>query len=199
VKRRQVIKLGGSLLNRPSLAEDLQAWLSLHPARQTGLVIGGGQIIEAVRRLDAVHHLDARGLHWHCVDLMHATFKIGSELLDDFVPLDDPPSLERWLADPVDDPARALVSPRCFYRRDRHPDVLPQDWSTTSDSIAALLAGRIAADRLVLLKSCEVDPAAPIDSLSAAGIVDEAFSATLGDVSFTGEALVRRLPRTTQS
>jgi aspartokinase-like uncharacterized kinase len=51
------------------------------------------------------------------------------------------------------------------------------NWSVTSDSIALALAQRLGAQRFVLVKSCEVDPAMSLTQLSAAGIVDERFAA----------------------
>jgi 5-(aminomethyl)-3-furanmethanol phosphate kinase len=62
-------------------------------------------------------------------------------------------------------------------------DPLPHGWHVTSDSIAAWVAARLAARRLVLLKSLDGVPGAsgdvlaevPLRSPALAGIVDEYF------------------------
>jgi len=53
---------------------------------------------------------------------------------------------------------------------------IPASWDITSDSLAAWLAGRLAADRLVLVKSVALaDAAAMATTLSRRGVVDRAF------------------------
>ena len=65
----------------------------------------------------------------------------------------------------------------------RAADPLPHGWHVTSDSIAAWVAARLSARRLVLLKSLDGVPGtsgdivaeAPLRSPALAGIVDEYF------------------------
>jgi len=62
-------------------------------------------------------------------------------------------------------------------------DPLPHGWHVTADSIAAWVAARLSARRLVLLKSLEGVPGtsgdvvaeAPLRAAALAGIVDEHF------------------------
>jgi hypothetical protein len=54
------------------------------------------------------------------------------------------------------------------------------NWEFTSDSIALELAHRLNAERLVLVKSCEIDPRLSLVELGDAGVVDQRFG-TLSD------------------
>jgi dihydroneopterin aldolase len=59
---------------------------------------------------------------------------------------------------------------------------IPWSWDVTSDSLAAWLAGRIGAKRVLLVK--HVDPSAELvraKDLVAQGIVDPAFPRFLGE------------------
>ena len=62
---------------------------------------------------------------------------------------------------------------------------LPPSWDVTSDSLAAWLARRLAAERLVLVKSCPL-PEGKMDmaELSRKGIVDVAFPGFIHAATF---------------
>jgi len=63
----------------------------------------------------------------------------------------------------------------------RHRPDHQTNWDVTSDSIALELARRLNAERLVLVKSCEIDPKSSVVELAEAGIVDRRFaSLTVG-------------------
>jgi len=61
----------------------------------------------------------------------------------------------------------------------------------TSDSLAAWLAARISAARLVLVKACAIAPHATRDAraLAAAGVVDASFPRFVGAASFDWRVL----------
>ncbi|MCA9160525.1 MAG: hypothetical protein KDA72_19475, partial [Planctomycetales bacterium] len=80
----RVLKLGGSLLLIPDWPQRLQSWLSSHPVPLDLLLVGGGEIIESVRRLDAQHGFPASFSHWLCIDLLSATARIAAQLLPGF-------------------------------------------------------------------------------------------------------------------
>ena len=155
----RVVKVGGSLLNVQNLGGRLARWLSMQPTAVNLLVVGGGGLVDTVRDLDSKHRFDPEFVHWHCVELLDKTAAILSELL--------PQSLEhrlirkrdelRLYLDSVDKNASsvAVVSPAAFYFREASEKLLPSSWSTTTDSISALLAIRTSATELVLLKSAE--------------------------------------------
>jgi hypothetical protein len=52
------------------------------------------------------------------------------------------------------------------------------NWSVTSDSIALGLAQRLNAERLVVVKSCPIDPERTLDDLVADEVLDAAFAVT---------------------
>ena len=56
-------------------------------------------------------------------------------------------------------------------------------WDVTSDSIALALAMRLHAQRLVVVKSCAVNPRASPHELVATGIVDRRFAALVGEAA----------------
>jgi aspartokinase-like uncharacterized kinase len=190
---RRVVKVGGSLLLRDDLLTALPRWLASQVDSETLIIVGGGELIDAIRNLDRVHGGDAVETHWLCVDLLDTTFRIVSGWFD-WDRITTPQAFQEGITSGFSLPSPTLVSPRAFYTRDQVDGsiiTVPLDWRTTTDTIAALLALRTAADELVLLKSCEVDPAASLNQLAAKGIVDEA----LPTVQFSiGSIRVEQLP-----
>ncbi len=79
----RVVKLGGSLLEWSDLRAAFFKWLDNQPPAVNLIVTGGGETVEAVRRLDKVHTLDPSSVHWHCIDLMMTTGRIASQILCD--------------------------------------------------------------------------------------------------------------------
>ena len=195
---RRVVKVGGSLLLQSKLAESLREWIAGQPAAQTLVIFGGGELIEAIRRLDQLRPGDPGEVHWRCVELLQATFDIASSWLVDWPRIDTTGDFDEALAAITSGSPATLVSVRSFYRRDsgsqlrRDPgdsgsqlpgdsgSQLPLNWSTTTDSIAAELAVKVGADELVLLKSCDVDPEADALQLARKGIVDPVFPRVAG-------------------
>ena len=53
---------------------------------------------------------------------------------------------------------------------------IPQDWTVTSDGLAAWLSLRLGRVPVVLLKSCRVRRSASAEALTRAGIVDPVFA-----------------------
>jgi aspartokinase-like uncharacterized kinase len=58
-----VIKVGGSLFDRPSLRDDLRAYLAPFDESRVELVAGGGHSAEAVRTYDRIHRLGEETSH----------------------------------------------------------------------------------------------------------------------------------------
>jgi len=52
---------------------------------------------------------------------------------------------------------------------------IPASWNITSDSLAAWLAGQVAADELILVKATPVPAEADLPTLRQLGIIDAAF------------------------
>lgn len=176
---RRVIKVGGSLLLRPDLVEALPSWLEQQSPTQNLVVVGGGELIDAIRHLDQQKPASPAEVHWRCVDLLQHTFEITASWFGEWATFDSPNGqadfmelldAEQQRGDSPDHHPATLVSVRSFYGPDSG-STLPLTWETTTDSIAAELAIRIDADELVLLKSCRVNSQS-VDDLARAGVVD---------------------------
>lgn len=173
----RVLKLGGSLLTRREWPACLRSWLHSQPLALNLLIIGGGEIVEAVREIDEVHRINAAFAHWLCIDLLSSTLKIASHLLPEVPVITNAGELQSAVAaaHTHETPLAYLVHVDAFYGRPTTTPMLPEDWGTTSDSLAAWLALQVNADELVLFKS--VAPPAGITSvveLADLGIVDRA-------------------------
>jgi aspartokinase-like uncharacterized kinase len=70
---------------------------------------------------------------------------------------------------------------------------IPPSWDVTSDSLAAWLARRLSAERLVLVKSCAPPKGKPdMAQLSKKGIVDAAFSRYIHAADFVVQLVGRK-------
>ncbi len=183
---RRVVKFGGSLLDFDQAPACLRRWLAAQPSLATLFLAGGGGIVDEVRRLDRIHAFSTAWCHWLCVELLDQTAQVLAQLLPECELLATADGLEAWLARQTD-PAvggtlnAAIVSPRAFYSPATSSQLLPENWQITSDSISALLAQRVAAEELVLLKStgaAELQLSGAQSDLHAwvaAGLVDPVF------------------------
>lgn len=174
----RVLKLGGSLLTRQEWPQRLRAWLRSQPIALNLLVIGGGEIVEAVRDLDSVHQFSPAFAHWLCIDLLSTTLQIASCLIPEMPVIANPEQLQSTLASAQTStaPLTCLVHVNAFYGPSVTTPMLPEDWSTTSDSLAAWLAVQVNADELVLFKSvAPPEGATSVIELANLGIVDRAF------------------------
>jgi aspartokinase-like uncharacterized kinase len=154
----RIIKLGGSLLSLDDLRPRFHAWLQTQTPARNLIVAGGGQAVEAIRELDAIHHFSAALAHWICIDLMSVTATLASELLDLERPIATERGLSEFLTRTSASPAIACIRPTAYYTpliAASKQCTLPESWDCTSDSIAAWLAISLAADQLVLLKSID--------------------------------------------
>ncbi len=170
---RRVVKVGGSLLVREDLRVALPRWIACQSKAETLVIVGGGELIDAIRNLDRAHGGDPVEIHWLCVDLLETTFRLFSSWFD-WECIRTHPALLAAIKSGFRTDSPTLVSVSAFYDRNDSIDGIPLDWRTTSDTIAALLAQRTAAEELVLLKSCPIDSSASIQQLADLGIIDEA-------------------------
>ena len=175
VVERCVVKLGGSLLSCSETPARLDRFLADGFENvQVNLIVGGGKIIDALRELDAVHSCCPVAMHWRCIGVLRLTLEIAAEWL--------PLATQILTAQDFEAHRHCrsagiyLIAVDSFYSvDDRH--ALPQDWSTTSDSIAALLARKLGLRRVVLIKSCAVPEGLSIAQAAKSGIVDAALPA----------------------
>jgi aspartokinase-like uncharacterized kinase len=177
---RRVIKVGGSLLTRPDLQPALGGWMEQQSVAENLVIVGGGELIDEVRRSDQIRPGDPAEVHWRCIDLLETTRNTVASQMDwNSVLTTDELSVRIEQGFSNDQPT--LVAVKSFFDRDSQINV-PLDWRTTSDTIAAILAIKVEAEELVLLKSCALDPSNDILSLAKRGIVDEAFPTIAGEI-----------------
>jgi 5-(aminomethyl)-3-furanmethanol phosphate kinase len=165
----RVIKLGGSLLDWPELSASFRRWLSSQAPAANVVVVGGGALVDALRRLD--ERVSPEAAHWLSIRAMSLTAAMLAELLGETPPIKALAEVRRNESAGVQ-----IFEVEPFLREDaRGHDPLPCDWSVTSDSIAARVAVTLAARELVLLKSTL--PTAPLsrEALARSGFVDAYF------------------------
>ncbi len=138
----QVIKVGGSLLNDPNLIDRLIEWESNSSTRCNLYLVGGGELVREIRRLEKVFRFgDAFG-HQLCLRAMSFNLR-GIHLSSGWPIISAHDAIEGCI------PKCALVD--CY---DWPPAYQDSSWETTSDSLSARFADAIHAEQLVLLKSC---------------------------------------------
>ncbi|HWC89814.1 MAG TPA: hypothetical protein VG433_09165 [Pirellulales bacterium] len=193
---RRVIKVGGSLWDWPRLGPTLQAWLATCAADESVLLAGGGPAADWVRQAQLMHGFSDQAAHWLAIRAMQLSAGLLAELLPQAIVCMDPAELATparggrvVIFDPLgwlegeqgalgkgknDSPQRHRGTEKTREEKmkgDVGGGVLPASWDVTSDSIAAHLAGTIAADELVLLKSA-LPQATSIAAAAAEGYID---------------------------
>ena len=185
---KRVIKIGGSLLTTSRLGQRVDQWCTSQSPAINLVIVGGGAVVDSIRELASIHDYDETLLHWLCIDLLETTFRIVSAQMPQWQALRDWHEVDEFLVGSHRaSRGTALVRVGAFYSRELEASQscdLPHSWDTTSDSLAALLARRIGAEELVLLKSCELPQEeglseADCDRLSKLGVVDRAFPAAI--------------------
>jgi dihydroneopterin aldolase len=166
-----VVKLGGSFAFSPVLAD----WLEM-VARNVGhlvLVPGGGPFADAVREAQPKMGFDDAAAHHMALLAMEQYGRALVSLNDALALAPSLAAIRRLLSArkiPVWAPTGMVLG-----RAD-----IPSSWDVTSDSLAAWLARKLRARRLLLIKQID-PPADPIgaDDLVRRGVVDRAFVASL--------------------
>ena len=171
-----IVKLGGSLTSSPMLP----AWLDLLAQCGGGrvtVVCGGGSFADEVRRAQS---------HWEFGDLSAHNMAVLAMAQTAHLMHGLNPALQ--LTRSKADIRRVLHNGRTalwlpFELQRDQPDA-NTNWEVTSDSIALDLARRMNAERLVVVKSCEIDPTANLAALSDAGVLDRRFGELAEDAAF---------------
>jgi len=176
-----IVKLGGSLCADPVLPQWLDLLAQLGGGRVT-LVGGGGTFADEVRRLQS---------HWQFNDLAAHNMAVLAMAQTAY-------QLNAM------NPALQLASSRSDIRRVLHkgqtalwlPLELQREqadahtnWDVTSDSLALDLARRLNAERMVVIKSCRIEPKATLAQLSEEGVVDKRFASLAEGAAFPIEIL----------
>jgi len=162
-----VVKLGGSLAG----SVDLLAWLDAL-ARCAGRVVvvpGGGPFAETVRAAQPKMRFDDHAAHRMAVLAMEQFGCALASLHERFRLAASVAAMQRAMRArevPVWSPAKMVLGA---------PDI-PESWDVTSDSLAAWLAGKIDAQRILLVKQVALGKE-PInlEEIVSRGVVDRAF------------------------
>lgn len=158
-----VVKVGGSYAHYPGLA-DLVSALAQGGGRAV-IVPGGGPFADCVRREQPRIGFDDRAAHRMALYAMAAYGAALASFSRHLVPAGsteavraalDAGSVPVWL--PLE-----LTQGRSG---------IPESWEMTSDSLAAWLAGRVAAERLIFLKRKAPPGPALLADLVGAGVLD---------------------------
>jgi len=163
-----VVKLGGSFAFSAHLRDWLEALATC--AGHVVIVPGGGLFADAVRAAQPRMGFDDGTAHHMALLAMEQYGRALIGLSDLLSPAESAEAIRRDLAAkhvPVWMPTRMVLSAT---------DIAPT-WETTSDTLAAWLAGKIGAGRLLILKHGEfASGAARGEDLAAMGVVDDAFA-----------------------
>jgi aspartokinase-like uncharacterized kinase len=172
-----VVKVGGSLLLWRGLEPHLMRVLAEESAsgRTPVLIAGGGPFADALRLLDQTHGLGEELSH----ALAMRTLDFTAEALRGI--LKNLPALLAAGIGELDHAWRTSRTPilapgRMIELDDRDSNSpLEHSWRVTSDTIAARIAERLGAGRLVLCKSAPLENCSTIADARDRGLVDPAF------------------------
>jgi dihydroneopterin aldolase len=160
-----IVKLGGSHAFSPCLRDWLDA--IVRGAGRVVLVPGGGPFADSVRAAQPIMGFDDKAAHRMALLAMEQYAHALAALEQRLVPADGAAAIRRALRArriPVWLPGRMALAA---------PDI-PASWDVTSDGLAAWLARRLGARRLVLIKQVAVSVPARAAELCARGVVDPA-------------------------
>jgi aspartokinase-like uncharacterized kinase len=164
-----VYKIGGSLAESATAKQLLQHLRDVKKERVI-VVPGGGTFADAVRGAQSIHNFSDRAAHHMALMAMRTMARMLVDLVSGYELADDEAAMHAcW--------TRGSIPIWCPENLALADSNIEESWDVTSDSLAAWLAARMNATRLIILKSCAV---APEDSRNAArlvvaGVVDAAF------------------------
>jgi aspartokinase-like uncharacterized kinase len=179
-----VVKVGGSLYDHPHLGPGLRLYLNSLPASKILVVAGGGNVVEAIRKLDQCQHCGEPVAHelalWGC--------QVTMQFISNLIGADTFTTALEWHTTSW---TPRIVPLGCKLFLSQYEEIfgsVPHSWSVTTDTIAAL-AARVANARLILLKSVELLPGTTWVEAAARGWVDEYFPTAAGDARFPIEVV----------
>ena len=158
-----VIKLGGSLLSAGVLPACLDK--IAHCSGQVLIVPGGGVFADQVRSAQKDWGFDDLAAHRMAVLAMQQMALLFNSLKPDFVLFDRTSECCQMAK-------TAIWSPDIQELDDAG---IAASWDISSDSLAAWLAGRVAANELLLVKSCQFVKEASLPDLQRQGVLDAGF------------------------
>ena len=176
-----IVKLGGSLSRDARLPRWLQMLAELGGGRVV-VVPGGAAFADAVRAAQAHWGFDDLTAHNMAVLAMAQTAHMLHALEPRLVLVSDEDAILR-----AQHAGQAVLWMPLSLLRDA-PDLITS-WDVTSDSLALWLARRLNAERLVVVKACEVKRPHTLQELTAMGLVDRRFGQWADDAAFPIEVV----------
>lgn len=176
-----MIKLGGSLARSNGLRRWLNA-IARHGAGHAIIVPGGGRFADEVRDAQRLWGFDDATAHRMAILAMEQYGLMLCGLCGQLAPAASESELTAILKH--GDVALWLPSAMTLRASD-----IPASWSVTADSLAAWLAARLVARRLVLVKALRADQiGGSMDEIRARQIVDADFP-NFADCGFAVDVL----------
>ncbi|MCA8998194.1 MAG: hypothetical protein KDA80_14445 [Planctomycetaceae bacterium] len=170
-----VIKLGGSLLDLPDVHDRLDRVIKQEKINAPLIVVGGGGLVDEIRRLDEIHDWPESLSHELALRAMSVTAHLFADSDSRFQLVHSIATANRSLGRrryPVLDCSGA-----------KWLSTLPCSWDITSDSIAAYVTRKIAASRLLLMKSTELmNGSVSLIQAASCGLVDPFFPAIASEL-----------------
>lgn len=202
----RVVKVGGSLLTFEGLDRQLREWIPEQTPAVNVLVTGGGAAADLVRDAAQRFGINEEQSHGLAIMAMGLTANILQALLPEAVLVDSFSAIQSAAEN-----AWLIVDPEPLLLREAArlgSELLPHNWNTTSDSIAARIAEALDADELVLLKSRALAGDKSWQEAADEGYIDSNFPAAvaglkqvravnLRDVNLPAGALDHAAPKRT--
>jgi 5-(aminomethyl)-3-furanmethanol phosphate kinase len=174
-----VVKIGGSLSHDPSLRDWLTQLWEVGGGRIV-IVPGGGDFADRVRVYQKEWHFDDLAAHNMCLLAMTQYALMMQGVLPDLVLATNEDQIRSALRNgkvavwmPI-----GLISAT--------PNEMT-NWDTTSDSLAAWLSTSLNAERLLVVKSCELDARTTLEALALEGVLDARFVGYVNDANYVVE------------
>lgn len=166
--RPLVLKIGGSLAKTGRI-ESVLATVALS-RRPLVIVPGGGAYADDVRASQVMKGYSDEQAHRLAILAMH-------RMARDMADMQPRLTMAAGVQDMRDGWKRGAIPVWLPLRLAERDGSIPQDWTVTSDGLAARLSERLGGLPLLLLKSCRVRRSVPALVLAAAGVVDPTFAA----------------------
>ena len=142
--------------------------LSCYGNGKVVIVPGGGPFSELVHESQSYWKFDDSSAHYMALLAMTQFGLMLSGMQPSLVPVESKQDIVKVLANsgvPIWLPTDMVTS----------DNSIEHSWDVTSDSLAAWLATRLGASRLLLVKSVETDNSMPVQELVHQGVVDASF------------------------
>ena len=178
-----IVKLGGSLTRDPCLPDWLGMLAEVGGGR-VAVVPGGAAFADAVRQAQARWGFNDVAAH-NMASLAMAQTALMLHALEPRLVL---ATQEAEIRQALHSGRAALWFPLNLLRD--APDVLTS-WDVSADSLALWLARRLNAERLIVVKTCKLQPAHSLADMVAKGVLDARFAEWAKNADFSIDIVQR--------